>query len=479
MQIKLWNNFNKRRNSTKQPAAASAIEKRVILKENTSIENPTFLMTSTDMPEWNYAQAFGHYYFITDIVSMGKSQWEIRCEQDVLATHKSAIGEYNGFVIFSSSNYDLDINDTRMSYSNEVITTKSEYDLTFTNNIVFTSGRDGTYVFGVVNGKSNGSCGSVTYYAMSEAQLTTLSSNILLNPSFFELLTQTFNDPMNSIVSCRYLPITSIPGDSEQIYIGADTTGGTGVNAVKINGRFISSINSAVEKHINVPDLFEFANYLKGKEATTASIYLPFVGLVPFDLHLLYNNDGFLLSCFIDVITGDIVYKISKNLGGGQSAVVSTYSGNCSTNVPISSKGYDAAGIVSGAISTIGGVVTAIAGATTGGFGAVAVAGVGAAVAGTAKSSSSIENHTMVKGSESSALGVQLGKKIVLILYTQTPTDDIEAMRVEKGLPLYKTVNIGSLSGFVQCAGASISLGSLSSDRDTVNSFLNAGFYYE
>ena len=65
MNIQVWSNFSKRENSTRQPGGGQSID--VKLKDNCSIENPVFLLaTGGGMPDYTYAEAFGHYYYVTE-----------------------------------------------------------------------------------------------------------------------------------------------------------------------------------------------------------------------------------------------------------------------------------------------------------------------------------------------------------------------------------------------------------------------------
>ena len=67
MNIYVWSNFTKKRNSTLQPTGGTS--KTVHLKEQTSIEKPSFILAEP-MPNYNYVQAFGNYYFVTDIINL-------------------------------------------------------------------------------------------------------------------------------------------------------------------------------------------------------------------------------------------------------------------------------------------------------------------------------------------------------------------------------------------------------------------------
>ena len=59
--------FSKRRNSTKQPATLSD-QKTVQLKETTSVDHPTFILSGNNF-SYNYCSWDNRYYFITDIRS--------------------------------------------------------------------------------------------------------------------------------------------------------------------------------------------------------------------------------------------------------------------------------------------------------------------------------------------------------------------------------------------------------------------------
>ena len=46
-------------------------------------------------------------------------------------------------------------------------------------------------------------------------------------------------------------------------------------------------------------------------------------------------------------------------------------------------------------------------------------------------------------------------------------------------MPYYEVANIGSLSGYVKCYDASVSIPGDGEEQDVVNGYLNSGFYYE
>lgn len=67
----------------------------VVLKEETSIFKPTFLIqTNESLGRYNYidaTEAFGRKYFITDVRSVGYGRYEIDAKTDVMFTWKSEI----------------------------------------------------------------------------------------------------------------------------------------------------------------------------------------------------------------------------------------------------------------------------------------------------------------------------------------------------------------------------------------------------
>ena len=113
MILKLYN-FSKKANSTKVPAADTATELNVTLKENVSLYSPSFIL-STEPNQFNYCQLDDKYYYINDYVYVGRNTFIINCTLDVLASYKADILNTKAFVLYSSSNYDKYIPDNRLS----------------------------------------------------------------------------------------------------------------------------------------------------------------------------------------------------------------------------------------------------------------------------------------------------------------------------------------------------------------------------
>lgn len=469
MQIKLWKDFSKRANSTKQPNANPYSESNpdgyflinVRLKENTSIENPTFILSGNDF-SFNYAKAFNHYYYINDIISLHDGLTQINCTQDLLATYKSEINSTTAFVEYSASNYNLDITDNRVSARNDFDINKQ----TYTPSLVFDT--TGCYILGVINDASNGIGGLGCYYAVGADTLQGLSNAVLSNDEILQQLINHWTNPKETIISCFWLPLTlnQIQGTGEVIKLGGQSA--QGILGKKITSRIVGY----TLENFNITWNTDERSYLDKAPFTTGLLYLPFVGVVPFDVDFWYKSLTFNLALQIDVLTGDLVYQIVRV---GQ---ISNYSGNCASSLPLSASSYNATGFVNGAVTAIGGVASIVAGAVTGGAGLIA-GGVGALSAGGMASATSLQTHTSINGSNSSAVGVFLGTKPELLLVTRKPTESITAMRNVKGLCCFKTLALSSLSGYVKCSNAYVNMAGLANDRSQVNSLLNSGIYLE
>ena len=68
----------------------------VVLKENTDVFRPTFLLQTNDDKLWNYnyidgSSFSGRMYFITDVRSVGHNRFEIDAKTDVLSTWATQI----------------------------------------------------------------------------------------------------------------------------------------------------------------------------------------------------------------------------------------------------------------------------------------------------------------------------------------------------------------------------------------------------
>ena len=112
MDIRVFTDFTKIKNSTKQPAGGQQIG--CFLKDDTSLLRPVFIL-DTPIASYTYVQAFGKYYFVSDVVNLDANRCEVHCVLDVLATYKADIVNYPAFVERSAVLFDEYVNDPLLS----------------------------------------------------------------------------------------------------------------------------------------------------------------------------------------------------------------------------------------------------------------------------------------------------------------------------------------------------------------------------
>lgn len=470
MNIKYWTGFSKRRNSTKQPT--SGTNATVYLKDDCSILNPVFDCQGVpDNVNYIYVSDFGRYYYVTDVVHVTKDRINIHCEVDALASFKSAIGSTTAYIERSASSYDLNIPDPYNSPTDDYSTASKTHTMSG-----ITWSTVGCYIFGCIGKASSnvaGGNGVARYYSLSAIQMVLLA-NTLCDHSFLDNLIKEFTNPMDAVISCTWLPVSqaSIGGTSENIYLGSYDTG-ISANLITSRQYGLSTPSSII---LDFPDSIP-RDYRRGAPYTTGVIYLPFVGTVPLDVDIVYPYDSIDVSYALDVFTGDIAYNIWRD-----GKIISTYGGNCATQIPLSASGYSSMGVGSGIMCAIGGVAASIitfvqsSGATA----LMAVgAGIGSVMGGASMAVKSAEIHTAINGGTSSAIAVYSGTDITVLIITKkalhTPGDIVSRL----GGLCKKLLQISTLSGYIQCVGASVDMAGYNAEKDVVNKYLDGGFYYE
>lgn len=487
MKIKYWTGFSKRKNSTKQPSTGTQVD--VYLKEDTSILNPVF--ECVGVPEnVNYIRVddWNRYYFVNNVQRIGNDRILIDCEVDVLASYKSNIGATSALVSFTSSSSKKTILDDRNRMTSIVDVTPTSVPWSSSH---FSDG-GGCYIVGVMNEDSNGEGGVLCYYAMEKASLTTLSNHIFDANIMSELGNQ-FLAVQESLVSVTWVPLDYsklLPGTSTNVFkIGRATVGGS-FNVKKLTARVITGTTGTVTLGYSAISGSSGAGmtYLELAPYTTGVVYLPFVGLVPLNVELAAFTKNIQIDYTIDILTGDIVYELRH--GGVKCG---TYNGNICTKMPTSSAAYDAIGVATGTLETIGGVIaTGVSLAVSGAAGIAskaagktamemsAVSGAVTAGKGALNTVASMKLHTMLNGANSSAIGAHIGLNPYVLIYQNQPTmTNLLADKAITGMPYYEVATISSLSGYVQCEDAFVDMAGLADEKEVVNGYLNSGFYYE
>lgn len=467
MQVKVWANFKKRKNSTKIPATGTGTTLTAVLKDNTGILNPVIELAGYGYVPTTYVHIpdFGRYYFVTDS-TYNRGVNVLTLKADPMASFKSDIGGTSALIARSSDTnfYNKYITDPLNSLTNNIVksSVSDSYSALF--------GGD-TYILTVVAeppaGSQDAISGFCRTYALTEGDMAGLAAAIV-TPTFLNSIKAMFSDPMSVIISCFYTKFAylSIPGNQERIKLaGVDT----GVDAKLISSRIYThgQVNKALPS--------AYGDYRDAPPYTTISCHLPYVGVVPVDYAIVADDWTLHYDFAIDLCTGDIVYKFINSDG----TVCASYDGNVFTGCPVSAQSFNAIARVGGIATFIGGVSVAAAGLATGGLASVPMGAVATAAAGAATSLSSAEIHTQTNGALSSALGSYTSRSVEICVYTQLPIRDIESAKDQIGMRVDKVDQVSLHTGYLQLYNAHISCSALDAEREEIDNTVNSGFYYE
>lgn len=464
MNILLFRNFKKRVNSTLRPADSLGESRTISAKSRIDYLNPVFLITGIDM-SINYVKWQGAYYYVTDKAVRLNDIMELTCSIDAPATIKEDIMATTAHVVYSSSDYTKHLRDQRLQ---PTLTVNNAVGSVPLSTLFFDA--SGCYVIGVISKEASGVNGALDYFVLTIQELKALISR-LLEKSFFEQISDLLVNPMDFIVSCKWLPFSSsdMPGIANQpIFIREVDT--------NLTGRRLSAYtkNNSVAVAFPYPQGHE-STFLDLSPFTTASIYLPFVGIVDLPTDALYPSTTCNIDINVDIILGNISYKIGRSATVGYYSI---YSGSCSANLPLSNAKQDVENIAGGTFALIG---TAISAAVVPMTAPVALGIAGAALAGAGTTISGTSMHTQTNGALSSRLGATLGLDIVVtfIMYVPSEFFDSEERIARIGLPCNKMRTLTGLTGYCQTSGASISTSAPDSVRNTCNAMLDSGIYLE
>ena len=467
MTIKVWTDFSKRKNSTKQPTGGTQIDVR--LKDNCSIENPIFLL-STPGTDYTYVEAFGHYYFVSDIVNINAGMSEVHCTQDVLATYKTEVGNTTAFVLFDGSSNST-INDTRLPRISTPTVSKNKTKLHANLNKI------GSFVV-TVTGKQSTDC-----YVISVSDVNKLVPDIITQvdslfysggfipagdwsdfiPGIVRALRQIMSSGniTSNIRDLRWIPFDVSGVGSHQVYVGCYDTGITaGIlslsTSLRLDARSVS---------LSIP--WQYSDW-RNAFCTDIYLHIPFVGDVSLPADKLINDSGIMLNVSADMVTGDMGIIVT---GSSTGVYLGSYGAATGVAIPIGNSGTNLNRLATALIGGLGSVRNASS------IGGMISAGVGTA-ADIAMASFNPITQTVGGLSSAAAAGLPFDAEIVLVSHNTNVSPS--SITASMGTPTFSQKTISSCpSGFIQCLNASVDANCKDSDRAEINGYLNSGFFYE
>ena len=460
MNIVTWDNFVKRRNSTKRPSATGTTH-TATLKEATSIEKPTFVFASNDF-SINYVQAFGHYYFVDDIKSVRNGIIEVSCSIDVGATYKSQIGSYTAFVERSYSYRNVMIPDPAVVMLNAEQIAETD---------IATTAFDATGFFVVTVLNDLGSnAGFTTYYIVTATYLKQLAAYVNQDwgngvADLLAFFQATFLHTADAIIDCIWLPLqlSEIPTGSvtyEVMKVGVDNV--TGVYGYRITSPTIFKQSWDV----TIPHIYD--DFRRGAPYTIGHLYIFGYGMIEVN-PLDFTTNTIKVQMAVDLATGDSIIELKDG-----SNLIACYTYNIGVACPVGQVNANVSGAAGGLISAAGaaGAVRSIASSSPVAAGIIGVASainsVGQAVTPTMSARGGKGGRAMI--SQDPYI------RLTLIARYTTDPDDLKATQ---GSIFMKETQISLLSGYVKCSNAEVPMAGMESDKQAVNDLLNSGFYYE
>lgn len=469
--------YSKRENSTARPADNAGLMYKIALKENTNVDAPDIILYvgRATIPEFNYVfiPDLERYFFIDTWTYIDHANWMASCTIDVLATYKYDIGEQTLYVVRSASRSDGNIPDMLYPATNDVTTQSliTESPWMYHDDVTI---NQGCFVIGCDS--KNGNYGSINYYVVTQAALQDICRYLTTD---FVSLDNLFNDtdasialqnsivnPLQYIKSCMWFPfskteLTSITQQNQNVmiydqYIREQDDGGVWhyTQGDKLTQISTYKPNTITLSKLSHPQANDHGNYMNGMPFTNVSLKLPPFGVIELDATVINKTSGLYIDMYADLITGKLVAEVKA--GVNTLNRVSTQLG-----VPIQ---------LSQVTRNYLGAVTSAAGAVSSVFNMDflgAVNGIGNAIQNAAPRVNSI-------GSNGGFADMYGDIELMYTFYMQT-----EINNFYHGKPLMKTVQLGTLSGYMEVESADVVIECTSEERARIINYLQQGFYYE
>ena len=464
MNINVWSGFSKRENSTKQPTGGTQIT--VTLKQNCSIESPVFIVSSP-VPSYDYVEAFGHYYFVSDIININAAQSEIHCKEDVLATYKTDIGNTTAFILYDETS-NTTLQDNRLSVvATPTVSRNSAQlhaNLSTTGSIIATvTGEDAThcYVLGasdiyklVPNIKTQ----VENIFSSDHMPTGVLDQDFV--PTIISAVRQLIasGDLATNIRDIRWVPFSVSGSGLFNVYNGMYDTG------IDSGRLIVTGTNRIDARQINISIPWQYSDWRKVYN-TEIMVHIPFVGDVSYPAAQLADSDTLNFAVSLDMITGDIAIQVFTNTG----LRIGSYGASTGVTIPVGNASPSLSKIFT---TFLGGISPAGAGSIGGMISnATRAAGQMAMAAFTPVS------QTVGGLGSAASIGLPFNVEVATVCHnTNVSPSSVSSVM---GTPAMSVKQIGNLSGYIQCENASVSSACLESERAAINSYLNSGFFYE
>ena len=470
--------FAKRKNSTLQPTGThSTID--IQLKSGTSLISPTFLLSYSGRPAFNYVIYEGRNYFINDITSVRNDLWELACTEDFLGSWKTDIGSTTALILYASGGRS-DIIDKRIGITDDIIIHNNSAAIP---NITISPLGAGSIVLAVTGVGSFGNFilddnsklseildGVDTWWgSQSISNAWDALKQFIFGGSAAECVKNCLGMPFkltDSSFSGNIGPVQTINLGRYPVY----DAGGAPIYFHKI----VNPIYS-VTTTIAIP--WEYSDWRRHSPYTSVFIYLPFIGCLSLSADEICEASSLDVKYAFNLCSGDIAVEVSID---SPIKIIATASASVGMNMTFGSSNISGDKIVSAAATGITAIAGAAATIASGGAAAPAVvAGIAGAGMGAAGVVQGLGGDTHGGGGLSGGASGALTDHIMVSTVSLELTDTQSNLDSVMGKPVMKKATIGSYSGYVQTDGMEVAGNMLDQEREAINNLCNGGIYYE
>lgn len=489
--------FSKRENSTKQPTGLSGTDYSVVLKDRTSYENPVFLLHSDDVLTFNYIQWGSWYYFVDDIIIERDDLYSIVCSLDVLATYKTDIAATSAFVLYDTA-ANTELRDTRLALKDTAKYSSYTYTSTlfgdnYTCVILTVVSQRKSRAYVVLPSTVDSLMTKVQTWFLDENNPNKLEYTTIdpddVDPedpdSIFEIIAnlgknlkalvnnitaaarQKFstNSAPDCIRSAILLPMRGTAFsvlNSEEIYLGEYDT--------DLSGQPLQ-FDAHAEETITLTIPWQYNDWRNGSMCTEVCVFLPYCGVIPLSADALRGATSIVILTRVST-DGSINYILTATDSGLHTAYIGTFKGSCGSPYRVGINQESAQNTIGGIVSGIG----ALAGMAAAGIGTLAGIGIGAA--GLMGMAHGMQPIVSMAGSIGGSAYTSPSHYGCYCITHDTAAEPV-TLTAAIGTPTMSVKQIGTLSGYVQTACASVSATAETPVLQKINDFLNGGFFYE
>lgn len=443
IRITLYENFIKKRNSTKQPI--KGIELDVSFKDNTSIISPTFIISGINALNITEVKWDNRFYFVNNKVFINNNICELNCELDLLATYKSEILSTTQFVEYSASTYNLDILDNRIGKHITPITSLSYGKSTILPNDT------PILVFNTSSKIVNSNTGVGTWYVNSQ-QLSSIIDKLTVDLSSASELNDLFKTffsgaSIQNILKVTWLPFYPVSIGRSNVIVGNLDTG--------INAYFPTSTMVEINDSIQIP--WNGNNFLRSSAYNTLSVYLPYVGNIGLNVDEYIDSSYITVKYTIDIVDGSCLVEISGNNGGG----LRSFTCKLGVDIPISATGIS---------NPIGNLINT---------GASALAGNYSDLIGSLQNTF-IPATDVIGSYQSRALNFAYkDDKPAIILQHYKPITTPSEIAQNQGGAIFSELILKNLQGYCKTRNATIEINNFSEQSQIICNMLDNGIFLE